>query len=288
MGWRRIALVPTMQLATFGKTPEEMRKGFVNAVLVPELLFSLGAEDRKLTDRPDIKLRIQDALRAKMMDALRKEVTDKGLTDEDVAKYYADNQAKFQTPERILIHRILVASKADALAILEELKKPNGDKKWRDLCRDKSLDKATHERSGNVGFIAADGQSNEPTVKVEPELFVAAKKVQNGEFVPEPVEVAGKWAVVWRRGSTPAVHRKLEDEAAPIRSILLRTRTEERVKETLERLRKEHVKDLKVESLGIVETQAMGPRDPGAKRVTSAEPRTPVGVEPKKAPEGLR
>lgn len=285
---RRIAAVPTMQLMTFGKTPDEARAGFVKTVLVEELLFAEGAEARKIHLRPDIRYRLDDALRAATMNAVRKEVADKGISDEDVAKYYTDNQAKFQTPERILIHRIVVRTKDEAQAILDEVKKPGGDKKWRDLARDKSLDKATHERGGNVGFVAADGQSNEPLVKVEPELFVAAKKVQNGELVPDPVAVGDRFAVVWRRGSTAAVHRKLEDEAAPIRSLLLRTRTEEKIKETLESLRKAHVRDVAFDSLGLVETQSMGPRDPGAKRAASAEPKTPKDPEPKPTPDGLR
>ncbi len=284
----RLSAVPAFQLSALARTPAEARQAFVKTVLVEELLFAAGAEARKLSERPDVRRRLDDALRAATMGALREEVAKRGVTPEDVAKYYADNQPKFQTPERILLHRIVVRTKGEAESILAVVMRPGGEKQWRELARDKSLDKATYERGGDVGFIDAEGKSNQPLVKVEPELFAAAKRVRNGEFVPQPVSVGDAFAVVWRRGSTPAVHRKLEDEEAPIRALLLRARTEAAVTETLESLRKAQVRDVAYDSLGLVELEQMGARDPGARRVMSAEPRTPKSPEPRPGADGLR
>lgn len=278
---RRLASIPSVQLSTFGATPEAARRAFLEKVVIPEMLFAQGAEADKLAERPDMRLRIQDALRAATMSAIRKEVASAQVSDADVAKYFADNQAKFQTPERINVWRILVKTKDEAQAILDEVKKPGGDKKWKDLAREKSTDRATNERGGNLGFLGPDGHSSEVTVKAEPALFEAAKKVQNGEFVPDPVPEDGAFAVVWRRGSTPAVSRTLEQETPAIRAALTRHRTEARTKETLERLRKENVTTpIAYDLLALVEPT---PGPAGSARKREAGPRP--GASGKPAPE---
>jgi hypothetical protein len=122
--------------------------------------------------------------------------------DGEVTSYLEQNQAAWKKPERLRLFRILVASREQALALITELgKKAPAD--FRAAARTSSLDKASHERGGDLGFVAADGTTDVPGVSADPALFVAARAVADGAFVPEPVAEGARFAVVWRRGSLP-------------------------------------------------------------------------------------
>lgn len=284
---RRVRAIPALQLATFGKTPKEQRRAFLDRVVVPELLFAQAAAADDVTKRPEVRVRLDDALRAALMADLRREA-EREVGDVEVAKYFDENKQKLDVPERIHIQRILVATKEEADNLLAQAKKPGGEREWPKLAREKSLDKATHERGGDLGFLAADGQSHEVTVKAEPELVTAARKVKNGELVPEPVAVDGKFAVVWRRGSTAAVTRSLEQEAAPIRGVLVRQRLEEKTKKLLDDAHKAKVSDVHEDLLAWLDHNAA----PGASAKRADAPAKPSGAvgnpAPKPGPDGLR
>lgn len=282
---RRVRAVPALQLATFGKSPAEQRRAFLDRVVVPELLFAQAAAADDVAKRPELRVRLDDALRAALMADLRREA-EREIGDAEVSRYFEENRAKLDVPERIHVHRIVVATKEEADAVLAIAKKPGGEREWQKLARERSLDKATHERGGDVGFLSADGQSHEVTVKAEPELFAAARRVKNGELVQEPVPIDGKFAVVWRRGSTAAVTRTLEQEAAPIRGVLVRQRLEEKVKRLLDDATKAKVSDVKEELLAWLDqgaAPAASQRRDGAPRASGTG-----SPAPKPGPDGLR
>lgn len=285
---RRISSVPTIQLATFGQGPEAIKRAYLEKIVVPEILLSQGARARKVDEREDVRIRVQDAKRVALMNALRKELVEGGaIKPDDVARYFEENREKFQAPERISIHRILVASKDEAQKIIDEVRKPGGEKRFRDLARDKSTDKATRERGGDLGFVGPDGQSNAVTVKVDPALYAAAKKVQNGELVGEPIKEGDGWAVVMRRGSLPPVSRTLEQEAASIKALLSRQRMETATKEIIERQRRDIVKDLSYDLLNVVEVGSAGEVLPRQKAGVSKTKATGK-PQPSAGPDGQR
>lgn len=253
---KRIDAVPLYQLRTFGATPDEMRRGFVDEIIVPELLLTAEARRRKLEADPAVRDRVTVVLRAAMMSTLR--VDPDSISDEDVRRYYAENSARFDTPARIRISRILVASEADARELLKEARALTTPERWDALCREKSLDKATAMREGNLGFVEPDGRTETPRVRVEPSLYEAAARVKDGEFVPEPVPEGPRWAVVWRRGSMPAVERSVEQEARSIRQIIARERSQGALDALLARLTKERVRDRNDALLDYVSVTSFG------------------------------
>ena len=91
-----------------------------------------------------------------------------------------------------------------------------------------------------------------------PALFEAADKVKDGELVPQPIPVDGGFAVVWRRGSLPAVNRTLEQEQRSIQQILSRQKLEAKRAALIEQLRKQHVKEVNDALLQHVQVSAFG------------------------------
>ena len=285
---RRMRAVPRFQLVTFGKTPDEMRRTFVERVLVPEALHSVGARARKIDELPEVQKRTQDALRSARLSALRAEiVTGPGLGPTDVARYYQDNLGKFDSPERLAIWRILCKTRDEAALVIADAKKGSTPQHWNELAREHSIDAATSLRGGNLGFVSPDGASNEAGVKVPPAIVEAVAKARDGEIVAEPVAEGPGFAVVWRRGSMPAVHRKLEDEAPTIRQTLIRQRLEQGLKDTIARLRADKLRDHAPQLVDALDVDAAGQVAP--KTRPGVVPRRPVGrPAPTETPRGLR
>jgi peptidyl-prolyl cis-trans isomerase C len=284
---RRLGSLPPYQLATYGSTPQEIRKTFVESVLAPELAAAEEAKRLRLRERPELRDTLQDVLVQALADTLRDELRAQGAaSDAQVREYFERHRARFETSERIRIWRISVRDEKAAQAILAEARGEQGVKKWTELARERSEDKATHLRDGDLGFVRADGTTDVPELRVDPLLFAAAAKVRDGELVPAPIREGDRWAVVWRRGTLPAVRRTLEQEAESIRQLLLRARLDESVLRLAGELRKRHVQQVDYELLENVAKDAFG--EPEERALPSVLPRRPARAEPVKGDRGYR
>lgn len=259
---RRIAAVPPFQLRSFGKTEDEIKQNFLERVLVRDLLLSQGALDQKLDHDETIEDRVRATLRSAMVQQVRIETLAQPVTDAEVEKYYKDNADKFHSPERIAIWRILVPTREDAEKVIAEMKKDASVKHWNDLARERSVDKATHMRGGNLGYVEPDGKTADPSIVVDGAVLDAVKKLKDGEPAAEPVKEGEKWAVVWRRQTMKAVERPLDSEAAGIRQTIARQRTEEKLKAILDRATEERVKDVNADLVEEITVSSQGDLQP--------------------------
>jgi peptidyl-prolyl cis-trans isomerase C len=288
---RKIASVPLFQLRYFGKTREEIRRRFVEETVVKDELYVQGAEAEKLTDLPEVQERIRSVLRSAVINKISAEAAAAGpITDDDVRAYYEKNSSTYHAPARIVLWRIVVGSKEEAAKVIEQAKTDLTPKKWNEIAREKSLDKTTNMRGGNLGFVEPNGNTSDPNLKVDPALVTAAEKVKDGELVPEPVADDSKWSVVWRRQSMKAVDRPLEFEGPQIRQILMRERTDKRIGEAVGELRKKYVTDTHPELLELLSVSGMGEVSPVKRPGTLPSSRRPAAGSPvpKETPGGNR
>ncbi|WP_437591871.1 peptidyl-prolyl cis-trans isomerase [Sorangium sp. So ce1000] len=282
---RRLAQVPSFQLQTFGRTPEEIRKNFVSQVLVRELLLAQGAAAQKLTERADVQDRVRGVLRSALLQRLQAEAAASSpVTDEEVRAYYEAHRDRFSSPAMVALWRILVATREEAEAILAELKKDPSPQRFKDIAREKSLDKATSMRGGDLGFVAPDGTTAEPGLKVAPGLLSAAAGVKDAELVAEPVPEGDGFAVLWRRQSKRPVSRSLEQEAPSIRQILAHGKAEAQVKQLLDRLRAQDVSGYAPELVDLIDITSTGDLQPKKRPGTLASGRRPGAPPPSPAP----
>lgn len=249
----RIAEISPIQAKNFGATRDEIVKAFVDQVIVRDLVLGVGAEERHLDGESLTKHQLKRALGTATLRALRSTTkSPAAIPSEDVAKYYDENRSRFESTERVNLWRILCKSKDEADVVLAAAKRDLTIPKYNDLARDHSIDKATNFRGGNLGFVAADGASNEAGLKIDPTLVNAASGVKDGELVPQPVPEAGGFAVIWRRSTVAATRRSLEDASAQIRTTLFRERTEANEKKLIDDLRVAFVRDYDPAPLRIV------------------------------------
>ncbi len=250
----RLTTVPPFQRASFGADPQTIKKRFLAEVLIPEVLLALGAENRHIDQNLAVSQALARVHSNATMRALREGVgTAQTIPNEAILKYYADNKSRYEAPERYSIWRILCKTREEAAAVLEAAKKEPTIPNFQTLARDHSLDKATTLRGGNLGFVSLDGVSNEAGLKVDPAIVKAATTVKDGELVPAPVEEAGNFAVVWRRGTVGASRRTLDEVSSQIRDTLYKQALENAEKKLLDDLKKRELKELNEPLLALIE-----------------------------------
>jgi peptidyl-prolyl cis-trans isomerase C len=260
---RRVALVPPFQLKAFGRSGAEIKKNFLERVLVREALLAQAAEGSKILERDDVRERERAVLRNAMLARIRADLQAQGpVRDDEVKAYYDKNSAKFHTPPRIALWRIEVHKREEATQILEEIKKDPTPKRWNEIARSKSIDKATSMRGGNLGYVLPDGATSEPDLKVSKAVLDAVAAVKDTELVPEPVKDGDRWAVVWRRQSVKGVDRPLELEAGSIRQVLLHEKNEAKIKGAIAKLRADHLTDYHPELIEQFDIASSGDLSP--------------------------
>ncbi len=238
----RLAALPDYQRRALAPSPEELPRRFVETALVPELLLTAEAQRRRLAESSAATASVREVLRAALVEDLRRELRQRSpITDAEVERYYDAHRTRFQRPSRLRIWRILVANAAEAAEILAVARGPGGPQRWSDLARERSRDKSTAMRKGDLGFVRPDGTTDAPTVRVAPALYEAAARVPDGELVPEPVPEGTHLAVVWRRGSLAAVEEPLGVAAPRIRAALEREQLDQAVKRLVADLRASHL-----------------------------------------------
>lgn len=160
-------------------------------------------------------------------------------TDTEISAFYDAHKDRYVQPKAIRLWRILVADEAIAKNIIAKV---DGDPKavylWGDFTREHSVDEATKMRDGSLGFVRDDGSTDVPELRVAKELYEAADRVTDGQLVPTPIPEAGKFAVVWRKGTRPERAQTLAQERDNIREILIRTRAQAARAALVDQLRK--------------------------------------------------
>ena len=241
----RLAQVPRFQLTEFGSTPDEIRKKFLTEIVVKDALLAQAAEDKHLTTELPTEGRIARALSSATLRKVKADAGDPGqISPEEVRAYYENNKTRFDTPERVLVYRILCKSLPEAGTVIETFKKDPSPRSFSDLARDHSQDHTTGMRGGNMGFITPDGKSNEAGVVVDPAVAKAAFAVKDGELVQQPVPEGDMFAVIWRKGTVAASHRPFEEVISQIRETIYKDRVETARKKLIDDLRAKNVSEV--------------------------------------------
>ncbi|HEY3254161.1 MAG TPA: peptidylprolyl isomerase, partial [Polyangiaceae bacterium] len=86
-----------------------------------------------------------------------------------------------------------------------------------------------------------DGNTDTPTLRVDPALFAGADKLSDGALAAEPIKEGRHFAAIWRRGSMKATSRTLAQETGSIRQVLERQRLERARTDLLASLRSKYL-----------------------------------------------
>lgn len=269
-------------LRAFGTAWSEQRRRLLEEILIPEALVSLAAERAPAAWPP-----ARDRVLARTLAAtLADDAARTPPSDADVRAYRTRHEREFGSPRALALCRILVATEADARRAIAELSPPTLDTFSR-IARERSIDRATFMRAGNLGLVSSDGQTAVPELRVSPALFAAADRVRDGELVPEPVPEGDAFAVVWRRSTRAAtaapeaeIRRRIADRLAEAAAAAARDAL-------IERLRREHLSEYHPEALGDYEPSFPEVRD-RQRAASVAEPSRSPKLVPEATDRGLR
>lgn len=253
----RLARIPAFRLRELGATADEQRRKVIQQVIDLEL-FAIAARADKLDERDDVAMRMRGVLVGALEAKLREEaLASAAVTDDAVRQYYELNRARFASETRIKIWQIVVKTRADADSVLKAIGEDaawdsDAVGKWDELTRKWSVDKTSSMKMGNLGFVSANGTTQDNMVRVNPALFAAAAKLSEGKIATEPVQDGDVWVVVSRRGTMTTPERTLDSESRTIRAFLAKQQVAQRVDGVLAGLRKTYVQELHPERLGDV------------------------------------
>jgi peptidyl-prolyl cis-trans isomerase C len=258
---RRWQALPSFQRRALGASEELRVRSFIDRWLVPELLFSQAPIAKQARSTPHLQATEKAMLRRALLSRVRQDLDSRvPVTNDEVRAYFEAHRELFDLPERLRLYRILLPDQKSAEELIQKLKNTPDFDAWRNTAREKSVDEATRMRGGELGFVSADGHTDVPELQTNPALFAAAARLKDGELAREPIREGDKFAVLWRRGHTPAQHGDLAGHQEAIRAHLKHTRAEAAVQALLSELKAKHVRDVRPEALEGVEFDSK-PRD---------------------------
>jgi peptidyl-prolyl cis-trans isomerase C len=193
-----LALVPPFQRREF-ETPEGKQK-LLDRLVEMELLY-LAAVDMKMDKSDSLKAEFERARRQILMRHYYKDQIESAATpsDEDIQRYYDENQKDFEVKERVHGRLILCQDETAAKAIV---KRVGQGEDFAALAKTESTDGATAAEEGDLGWFTRDGYVR--SIGVNEELTGKLFDLDAGMVSP-PIEVKGKgWAVVKVEEKEPA------------------------------------------------------------------------------------
>ena len=205
-------------------------------------LFYQGAEKLGYGDDPVVQRFVNQTLvKVFVREEFEETVTPDEVPEADLAKYYEENPEEFRRPELRRARHILVASEAEAEAILKSLK-TDKTKTFRSLAKEQSLDTETKLRGGDLLYFTSDGNivGREASGTIDATLAKAAFSLSETGDLAGPLDLGdGKWSVLELTGLRPERVQSLEQSSARIRRKLWRTEREGALEALITELRAE-------------------------------------------------
>lgn len=196
-----------------------------------------AARDNGFDQAPQVKLMLQRAQDKMLLDAYLNQVVRENLdpaypTEEQLRKYYEDNQAKLQTPERVHLWQVFLAvpAGADEAAVAAAEKKAkelskklrSGKSDFAQIATESSQHQASRYNGGYMGLIRLD--------ELLPEVKAAVEELEENE-VSGPIKTSDGFHVVKRGARVASQPMPYEEIKAKLREAMVseaaaRTRSE--------------------------------------------------------------
>lgn len=173
------------------------------------------------------------------------------LSEGELRAAYEKDISEFVRPEAIRIFRILLESEEAGRAAVAALPEVVTLKDWRARARELSVDRATHERGGDLGFVGPDGGTDIPEVRADPALYAAAHRLRDGEVLRELVPEGSKFALIWRRGTRAKLEQTFEAVRADLSLRVDEARRYELLRTLLDDLRKTQLREFNPNKLAL-------------------------------------
>lgn len=208
--------------------------------LVETRLLAEEARERHL----DRETKVRDVVRESSVQLLVRRqfderITPESVTDAEVLAYYESHMDEFSRPEMVRASHIVVATEADARALLTEVATADASR-FRALARERSLDEETKLSGGDLRYFTADGRPvGGREHPVDTSIVTAAFAITEvGGTAARPVQVGNRWSVIKLTGRRPAETTPIEQARDGIRRRIWRERRQSAIDTFVAELRR--------------------------------------------------
>jgi len=162
---------------------EKGTRDFLENYVIPREVLYQEAKQKGFGKKKEILAKIEDAKRAILIDALLEEgLKGKGeVSEEEVQRYYKDNQALFTEPQEIKIRQIVVNTEPALKEVVTKLSKGESFEK---IASTYNIGKFK-EDGGNLGYIRR-GQLAPSFAQFEEAAFSLRRRGEVSEVVSSP------------------------------------------------------------------------------------------------------
>lgn len=215
--------------------------------MIKEEILKQEAEKQGIEKDPAVQKQIEQAKEQIIVRALvNQEVIEKvkSADDKELKAYYDANKTQFPSPEQVHARHILVKTKAEADAIKVQLDK-GAD--FTQLAKEKSVDKASGSRGGDLGFFGKGDMI--------PEFEKAAFSLAVGK-ISSPIKSQFGYHIIKVEEKKPAVTMSFEEAKPYAEQRVINQKQRERLDSWLAALEKNAKVTSKPELVGISTTTA--------------------------------
>ncbi|WP_162913236.1 peptidylprolyl isomerase [Rhodospirillaceae bacterium SYSU D60014] len=152
--------------------------------LIDLTLLAKEGRERDLQDDETVRAMVTDFEDQAIREILLQRYLEEALTDEAVQQRYAERVEDFEPVPEVRARHILVETKEEAEAIIEELK---AGANFEELAQSRSTGPSGPE-GGDLGYFVAD--------QMVPEFAEAAFALEEGAITQEPVQTQFGWHVI--------------------------------------------------------------------------------------------
>ncbi len=242
----------------------DRRKQLLNELIDLELLAG-EARRRGLDKQPETQERVRQMLRDELLAQVRGAAgSPDDVSDADARRYYDEHRDDFREPERRRVAHIVLASEADAKALLEKAQAAS-PADWGKLVAEKSRDAKTKtgavlppELAGDLGIVGPPGHPRGANPAVAEPLRAAVFEIAKvGGVLPRVVPAPGGFHVVRMTGKTDARDRTFADASRSIRVALVQERVRARETELEAELKRKY--PVKIDEAQLAKIAVPGP-----------------------------
>ncbi len=156
------------------------------------------------------------------------------VTDKEIRKAYEENREEYKSRARVKARHIVLSTKEEAEAVRQQLQEGADFEK---LAEEKSEDKASASKGGDIGYIYEDGYIR--GVGKDKAFEEAAFSLEEGE-ISEPVETKKGWHIITITQKTPSQYKNFDEVKNQIRDKMLREYKEKSLDRNFENLKEKY------------------------------------------------
>ncbi len=262
----------------------EKRKEFLDNLIRVELL-SKEAERLGLgKDNPEVNRVVnQVMIRLMIKNDLEKEIIPSEIDEATLKKTYEEEQDKYKRPPQVRASQIGLKTKAEAEKLIAEIKENRNDNRFfREQAKNRSIDEATKERGGDLGYFSESGERHNEEGNVDPTIAAAAWKLDSvGDVYEKPVETSAGFHIVKLTNKRPKLDRSFESVKRMIESRLLREKRKEALDKFVDDLKAKAKIEIFEENLAKIALPAGGPMNMRHPGMHPSMPKRPLKDAPK-------